>query len=104
MRLIDEPYTKTPVDGWPRLMAQVRRLGLPVHHQRGQRLRRTMGLQALSPKPRTRVAAKDHQISPSRLSAVVVSRPSQVWRADSTDGHLAKGVLSLVASLAWGRR
>ena len=44
MRRIDEPYTKTPFDGWPRMTAHVRRLGLPVNHQRVQRVMQTMGL------------------------------------------------------------
>jgi putative transposase len=49
MRLIDEPYTKTPFDVWLRLTAQGQRLGLQVNHQRAQRLMQTMGLQAIDP-------------------------------------------------------
>jgi putative transposase len=64
MRLIDEPYTQTPFDGWPRMTAPVRRLGLPVNHKRVQRLRRTMGLQAIDPQPRTTAVAQDHQSYP----------------------------------------
>ena len=84
MRLMDEHYTKTPVDGWPRMTAQGRRLGLPVNHTRVQRLMPTMGLPAIDPKPRPRTAAQDHQIDPDLLNAVVLSRPHQVWSADST--------------------
>jgi putative transposase len=80
MRLMDEPYTRTPVYGWPRMTAHVRRLGLPVNHQRVQRFMRTMGLQAISPQPRTSAAANAQKIDPYLLSAVVVSRPSQGWR------------------------
>ena len=104
MRLIDEPYTKTPFYGWPRMTAHVRRLGLPVNHQRVQRWLRTMGLQAIYPKPRTSAATKDHKIYPYRLGAVVVSRPSQVWSADITYGHMAKGCMYLVAIIDWWRR
>ena len=64
MRLIDEQYTKTPFYGWPRMTAYLRRLGLPVHHTRVQRLMRVMGWQAIYPKPRTGPAAKEHKIYP----------------------------------------
>jgi putative transposase len=82
MRLIDEQYTKTPFDGWPRMTAYLRRLGLPVHHKRVQRLMRVMGLQAISPKPRTSTAATEHTIDPYLLGAVAMRRPHQVWSAD----------------------
>jgi putative transposase len=104
MRLIDEQYTKTPFYGWPRMTAHLRRLGLPVNHKRVQRLLRTMGLQAIYPKPRTSAAAKDHKIYPYLLSAVVVSRPSQVWSADITYVHMAKGFMYLVAIIDWWSR
>jgi putative transposase len=65
---------------------------------------RTMGLQAISPKPRTSAAANAHQIYPSLLSAVVVSRPSQVWSADITYVHMARGFMYLVAIIAWWSR
>jgi putative transposase len=78
MRLMDAQYTKTPCDGWPRMTAYVRRLGLPVNHQRSQRLRRRMGRQALYPQPRTSPAAQAHTIYPSLLGAVARPRPHQV--------------------------
>ena len=84
MQLIEAPYTKTPFDGWPRLTAHLRRLGLTVHPTRVQRLMPTMGLQAVSPKPRTSPAAKDQTIDPSRLGGMVMLRPNQVWSADIT--------------------
>ena len=68
MRLIDEQYTKTPFYGWPRMTAHLRRHGLPVNHKRVQRLMRTMGLQAIYPKPRTSAGARDHQIYPYLLA------------------------------------
>lgn len=91
MRRIDEPYTRTPVDGWPRMTAHWRRLGLPVNHTRVQRFMRTMGLQAIDPQPRTSAAANAQKIYPSLLRAVVVSRPSQVGSADLTSVHMAQG-------------
>lgn len=104
MRLIDEQYTKTPFYGWPRMTAHVRRLGLQVNHKRVQRLMQTMGLQAIYPKPRPSTAAKDHQIYPYLLNAVVLSRPNQVWSADITYVRMAKGFMYLVAIIDWFSR
>jgi putative transposase len=69
MRLIDEQYTKTPFYGWPRMTAQLHRLGYEVNHKRVQRLMRQMGLQAVYPKPRTnsgRQGAQDLSLSAPR--------------------------------------
>jgi putative transposase len=104
MRLIDEQYTKTPFDGWPRMTAHLRRLGLPVNHKRVQRLRRTMGLQAIDPKPRPSSTARDHKIYPYLLGAVVVNRANQVWSADITYVRMAKGFMYLVAIIDWWSR
>jgi len=104
MRLIDEQYTKTPFYGWPRMTAHVRRLGLAVNHKRMQRLMRTMGLQAMYPKPRTSATARDHKLYPYLLRTVVVCRPHQVWSADITYVRMVKGFMYLVALIEWGSR
>ena len=101
MQLIDEPYTKTPFDGWPRMTAHLRRLGLRVHHQRVQRLMQTMGLQAVYPKPRTSTAAKDQTIYPYLLGGIVILHPNQVWSADITSVRMHKGFMYLVAIIDW---
>jgi putative transposase len=104
MRRIDEQYTKTPFYGWPRMTAHLRRLGLPVNHKRVQRLMRTMGLQAIYPKPRTSTVANDHTIYPYLLSAVAMSRANQVWSADITYVRMSQGFMSLVAIIDWWSR
>ena len=104
MRLIDEQYTRTPFYGWPRMTAYLRRLGLLVNHQRGQRVMRVMGLQAIDPKPRTSTAAPEHKIYPYLLGAVAMRHPNQVWSADITYVRLATGFMSLGALIAWWSR
>jgi putative transposase len=104
MQLIDEPYTKTPFYGWPRMTAHIRRLGLTVNHKRVQRLMRTMGLQAVYPKPRTSTVAKDHTIYPYRLGGIVILHPNQVWSADITYVRMHKGFMYLVAIIDWFSR
>ncbi len=103
-RRIDEQYTTTPFDGWPRLTAHWRRLGLPVNHNRVQRLMRSLGLQASYPKPRPSSTARGHKLDPYLLGAVVVNRSTQVWRANITSVRMAKGCMYLVAILEWWSR
>jgi putative transposase len=104
MRLLDEQYTKTPFDGWPRMTAQLRRLGLPVNHKRVQRLMRTMELQAIYPQPRTSTVANDHTIYPYLLGAVAMSRANHVWSADITYVRRSQGFMYLVAIIDWWSR
>jgi putative transposase len=101
MRLLDEPYTKTPFYGWPRMTAQVRRLGLQVNPKRVQRLMQTRGLQAIYPKPRPSAAAKEQTIYPYLLHAVGLSRPTQVWSADITYVRITQGCMYWVAVIDW---
>ena len=104
MRLMDEPYTKTPFDGGPRMTAPWRRLGLPVNHTRVQRWRRTRGLQAMDPKPRTSPVAHDHTLYPYLLGAGARSRATQGWSAEITSVRMSRGFMSLGAIIAWWSR
>jgi len=104
MRLIDEPYTRTPFYGWPRMTAQLQRQGYEINHKRVQRLMPIMGLQAIDPQPRTSVSAHEHRISPYLLREVKVVRPNQVWSADLAYVRLVSGFMYLVAILDWFSR
>jgi putative transposase len=104
MRLIDEQYTRTPFYGWPRMTAHLHRLGYEVNHKRIQRLMQKMGLQAIYPKPRTTVTAREHKTYPYLLRDVEISRPNQVWSADITYVPLLKGFMYLVAIIDWFSR
>ena len=64
MRLLDEQYTLTPYDGVRRMTAWLRSQGYHVHHKRVARLRHTMGIEAISPKPRLSQAQPTHRVSP----------------------------------------
>ena len=82
MRCIDEQYLKTPFYGWPRMTAQLQRLGYEVNHKRVQRLMQVMGLQALYPKRRTSVADPEHRKYPYLLRNLEIVRCDQVWSTD----------------------
>jgi len=104
MRRIDEQYLHTPFCGWLRMTAQLRRQGYAVNGKRVRRLMQRMGLQAIYPKPRTTVAAKDHQIYPYLLRDLEITQPNQVWSADITYVPMQHGFMYLVAVLDWFSR
>jgi putative transposase len=104
MRRIDEQYLRTPFYGSRRLTVWLRRQGEEVNRKRVQRLMRTMGLEAIYPKPRTTIAAAGHKIYPYLLRDIAVSRPDQVWSADITYVPLKSGFLYLMAILDWYSR
>jgi putative transposase len=97
-------YTDTPYDGVRRMTAWVRRQGDAVHHKRVARLRRTMGLETLSPTPRLRQPHPAHRVYPYLLRGVPVTRVHQVWSTDITSMRLQGGLISLVAVMDWCSR
>lgn len=104
MRVIDEHYTHTPCYGSRRMTAYLQRQGYAVHRKRVQRLMHTVGLEAISPRPRLSLRHADHQVYPYWLHDVVIHRPSQVWSADITYVPMRQGVMYLVAILDWYSR
>ena len=104
MRLIDDLYLKAPFYGWPRMTASLRRQGYLVNHKRVQRLMRLMGLQAIYPKPKTTIPAKDHKVYPYLLRGIEIVRPNQVWSTDLTYVPMQHGFMYLVAVIDWFSR
>ena len=84
MRALDEVYTATPFYGSRRLQAALRRLGWTVNRKRAQRLMRSMGIEAVGPKPRLSHARPGHRVYPYLLRHVAVERVDQVWSCDIT--------------------
>ncbi len=104
MRLIDAPYTEAPFYGSRRMTAWLCRAGYPVNRQRVQRLMRTMGLEAIYPRPRLSQGGADHQVYPYLLRGLVPHRPNQIWSADITYVPMRHGFMYLVAILDWYSR
>jgi putative transposase len=94
----------TPFYGVRRMTAWLRCQGYGVNHKRVARLRRQIGLEAISPKPRLSQPAAGHVISPYLLRGVTVNRVNQVWSADITYVRLAGGFIYLVAVMDWCSR
>ena len=104
MRLLDEQYMRTPFYGWPKMTAYLRRQGYAVNHKRIRRLMRTMGLQAIYPRPKTSIAGKGHKIYPYLLRGLEITRPNHVWSSDITYVPMRQGFMYLVAIMDWFSR
>jgi putative transposase len=104
MRLIDEQYLQTPFYGWPRMTAALRRQGYPINGKRVRRLMHLMGLQAITPKPKTTMPAKAQKVYPYLLRDRVITRPNEVWSAEITYVPMRHGFMYLVAVLDWFSR
>jgi putative transposase len=105
MRWLDEQYTATPFYGSRRMQVTLsQRAGYPVNRKHVQRLMRTMGLQAVGPKPRLSVPHPGHRVYPYLLRDVPITRVDQVWSTDITYVRLRHGFVYLVAVLDWFSR
>jgi putative transposase len=104
MRLIDEQYLKTPTWGSRSMRNHLRRKGYKINRKRVQRLMRTMGLEAIYPKPKTTRPHPAHKVYPYLLRNLAVERPNQVWAADITYIPMSRGFMYLVAVMDWYSR
>jgi len=104
MRLLDEQYTATPFYGSRRMQVALAKAGYVVNRKHLQRLMRTMGLEAIGPKPRLSLANPAHRIYPYLLRDVPITRADQVWSTDITYVRLRQGFGYLVAIMDWFSR
>jgi len=104
MNLIDEQYTRTPFYGVAKMTAWLRRQGHLVNHKRVRRLMRTMGLEAIYPKPNLSKASPEHKKYPYLLKNIVIDHPDQVWSTDITYIRMQQGFIYLVAIMDWYSR
>ena len=104
MRLLDEPYTRTPCYGVMRMTAYWRSLGHAANPKRVRRLLRTMGLEAVYQRPRTSQPDAGHKTYPYLLRGLPIDRCDQVWSTDITDVRLASGFVYLMAVIDWYSR
>ena len=104
MRLIDRQYLRTPFYGTRRMAVVLGQQGHPVERKRVQRLMRTMGLEAIYPKPRTSKPGAGHKVYPYLLRGLTITRANHVWATDITYIQMAHGFLYLVAVIDWASR
>ncbi len=104
MRLMDQQYLKTPFYGVRRFTDWLCDEGHPVGFKRVRRLMRTVGIEAIYPKPRLSRPAPEQRIYPYLLRQLVIGRPNQVWCADITYIRMWRGFAYLVAVMDWFSR
>jgi putative transposase len=104
MRRIDEQYTAYPFYGSRRMTRWLTQQGEEVNRKRVQRLMRTMGLEAIYPKPRLSTAGNGYKIYPYLLRDVAIERADQVWSTDITYVPMTSGFMYLAAVIDWYSR
>ena len=105
MRLIDEQYLRTPFFGSRQMATWLGvHLQTAVNRKRVQRLMRTMGIEAIYPRPRTTRRNLEHRIFPYLLRDLAIIRKDQVWSTDITYIPLRDGFMYLVAVMDWYTR
>ncbi len=104
MRLIDEEYLRHPFLGSRKLSLWLKEQGENVNRKRVQRLMRTMGIEAIYPKPKTTQRGEGHTIYPYLLRNMKIIRPDQVWATDITYIPMTSGFMYLVAVMDWFSR
>jgi len=104
MRLIDQEYTRAPFYGSRRITAWLQTQGYEVNRKRVVRLMRSMGVEAVYPKPNLSRAEAGHKIYPYLLKGVMIDRVNQVWSTDITYIPMTHGFLYLVAVMDWFSR
>ena len=104
MAAMDRQYLETPYYGSRRMRAWLQTQGHCVNRKRVRRLMRVMGLVALYQRPRTSKPLPTAPKHPYLLRELTITRPDQVWAADSTYIPMAKGFLYLVAVMDWYSR
>ncbi len=78
--------------GW-----ELRRRGYRVGWLKVRKLMRLLWVEAIYPRKRLSIPAKDHQIYPYLLRELEIDRPNKVWAADITYIRLKRGFVYLVA-------
>ncbi len=104
MKLIDTEFTKHPFYGTRRITEYLRQQGENVNRKRVKRLMRTMGLEAVYPKPKLSQKHPEHQIYPYLLNDIKINHPNKVWCTDITYIRLSHGFVYLVAIMDWYSR
>lgn len=99
MRRIDELYTQHPFYGCRTIAKH-----LGVDKDRVNRLMRTMGIEAIYPKPKTTRRNQEHRVYPYLLRGVAILRPDHVWSTDITYVPLDGGFMYLTAVIDWFSR
>jgi len=104
LQRVDDIFTRNPMYGNNRLRVMLKREGIVAGRDYMRSLMRTLGLQAILPKPKTTHIHPEHKIYPYLLRGMKITRPNQVWAADITYIPMHSGFMYLVAIIDWATR
>jgi putative transposase len=104
MHAIDEIYTEFPAYGSRHMEKALERRGLSVCRRTVADYMRTMGLEAIYPKPRLSQAHPGHKVYPYLLRNLPAEFPNHIWGTDITYIRMKRGFMYLVAFLDWYSR
>ena len=94
---ISDLWHETPVYGYRRIWAILRRRGYEINRKRVQRLMREANLMALYQKPRTSIRNPKRPVYPYLLRGKPIDKPNQVWVTDLTYIKMTKGFVYMMA-------
>lgn len=101
MYLIDQQYLETPYYGSHKMRVHQERQGYRINRKRVERVMRTMGVQAVYPRPRASIPGDGHKIYQYLLKGLKIDRPIQVWATGVPCVPLAGRFMDLVAIIPW---
>ncbi len=102
---IDELYTKWPFYGSRRITAHLQQEGVTINRKTVQRHMREMGIEGISPGPRSLVnAPKKKECIPTYCAISAACTPNHIWGIDITSIRLHASWMYLVAILDWYSR
>ena len=104
MRRIDALHLASPFAGARMLRDLRRQEGDTMGRTRVRTLMTRMGIEAVYRKPRTSQRHPAHTVYPYLLRQLEITRPNQVWAADSTDIPMRRGFVYWCAVLDWASR
>lgn len=97
-------YVVTPFYGARKMVIHLRSLGYDVGRKLIRRLMKSLGIEAIFPKPNLSKRRHDHKVYPYLLSDLKIDRPNHVWATDITYIPTPGGHVYLVAILDWASR
>ena len=104
MRAIDKLYTQYPFYGARRLVVNLPTEHEPVNIKKVRRLMKSMGIEAIYPKPNLSKPNLEHKIYPYLLRGKKIEKVNEVWSTDITYVPMEQGFLYLVAVVDWYSR
>jgi putative transposase len=104
MRLLDEPYWRTPFYGRRRMTVWLPQPGHAVNRKRVQRLMPLMGLAGIAPGPGTSQPHPAPKVYPYWRRHLVIERPDPVWGTDITYVPMPLGFMDWVGVMDWFSR